>query len=116
MSNPLIQVDHMRHLLCPKCGSSWNHIETASISLNRQSVSAHGDRLVIPADSNDGTAAPQSTRGSRVEVIFICEGCHSRYAMGFAFHKGNVMAEVAVLGEVDVDAEVHPYSDCLWRD
>lgn len=119
---PLLTVDENGHLLCPSCGNNYLHIYTASISMHRVSVSAHGDSIVVPADSYDGNAAPKSNRGSAVEVIFLCEGCHERVSVGFSFYKGNVTAGTHVIeapiDEVSIDPnDGNPlFGKCLWRD
>ena len=122
MKRALLNVDENGHLLCPNCGVNYLHIYTASISMGRVSVSAHGDSIVVPADSMDGNAAPQSDRGSSVEVIFLCEaGCQRLTAVGFSFHKGNVRAGTHVLDEPEEVKQLSPdeenplFKRCLWR-
>lgn len=116
MKRPLLNVDANDDLLCPNCSVSNLHIYTASIVMKQVSVSAHGDSIVVPADSFDGNAAPSSGRGSMVEVIFLCEGCGQRSAVGFSFHKGHVQAGVHVLPKEPADAYSDLLDECLWRD
>jgi hypothetical protein len=118
MTIPVVTTTEAKQLKCPKCGDTENHIETASISLGSQSVSAHGDRLAIPAMGVDGTAAPKSNRGSRVEIIFGCDVCRTRYALGFAFRKGAVTTELEIIGENPDDGKETPSglaAEWLWR-
>ena len=98
---PVVRTNSEQHLLCPRCGDEWTHVEDVHVSarvedrqFNEITVNAltGAVRTQAPTVGPKGAAVKEGRR-HRIALKGFCETCGDHFALIFTQHKGVTIVE-----------------------